>query len=49
LFLIENESSSNEYQIAWDYHYKEIKGSPIVKFQPNFIEITLKVFILILF
>ncbi|CAF1254601.1 unnamed protein product, partial [Rotaria sordida] len=42
LFLIENKSSSFGYDIEWDYHLKEIKGTPTVKFDPNFIEITLK-------
>ncbi|CAF4893614.1 unnamed protein product, partial [Rotaria sp. Silwood1] len=42
LFLIENKSSSFGYDIEWDYHLKEIKGTPTVTFDPNFIEITLK-------
>ncbi|CAF1457744.1 unnamed protein product, partial [Rotaria sp. Silwood1] len=42
LFLIENKSSSFGYDIEWDYHLKEIKGTPIVKFDSNLIEITLK-------
>ncbi|CAF1409383.1 unnamed protein product, partial [Rotaria sordida] len=42
LFLIENKSSSFGYDIEWDYHLKEIKGTSTVKLDPNFIEITLK-------
>lgn len=43
IFFTESSSAPNNYQIDWEHHYKEIKGSPIVKFEPNFIEITLKV------
>lgn len=43
LLLVENVPLSNEYRIEWDYHYKEMKGQPTVKFQPNIIEITFKV------
>ncbi|CAF3467390.1 unnamed protein product [Rotaria sp. Silwood2] len=42
LLLIENKSSSFGHDIEWDYHLNEIKGTPTVKFVPNFIEITLK-------
>ncbi len=49
LFLSSIESSSNEYKIEWDYHYKDIKGIPIIKFQPNFIEINIKVYFLFFF
>ena len=43
LLLIETEPSSDQYRIEWDHHYKEMKGQPTIKFQPNLIEITLKV------
>lgn len=43
LFFTESSASPNNYQLDWEHHYKEIKGSPVVKFEPNFIEITLKV------
>lgn len=33
-----------EYRIEWKRHYKEIKSSPTVKFEPNFVGINLKVF-----
>jgi hypothetical protein len=41
--LIGNDSSPNDYQIQWNYEYKDFKGLPVVKFLPDFIEITLKV------
>jgi hypothetical protein len=29
-------------ELQWEYHYKDLKGSPQVKFDPNLIEITVK-------
>jgi hypothetical protein len=40
---MESSTAAGTYQIEWDYHYKELKGLPTVKFNPDFIEITIKV------
>ncbi|CAF4006084.1 unnamed protein product, partial [Rotaria sordida] len=34
--------SSNVYEIEWDCHYKDLKGPPVVNFEPNEIQIHLK-------
>ncbi|CAF1105352.1 unnamed protein product [Rotaria sp. Silwood1] len=43
LFLTEKSGSSNTYEVEWDCQYKELKGPPVVKFQPNEIQIIFKV------
>ena len=43
VYLIEDPQGSNQYRFQWDHHYKDIKGSPTVKFQPDVIEFILKV------
>ncbi|CAF0900458.1 unnamed protein product [Adineta steineri] len=42
VYLIEDSSSSGVYKVEWTLHYKNIKGTPTVKFEPNFIEFVLK-------
>ncbi|CAF3918749.1 unnamed protein product, partial [Rotaria sordida] len=43
LFLTGTFTSSNVYKVEWDCHYKELKEPPVVKFQPNEIQIVFKV------
>lgn len=43
MFLTEKTPSSNVYEIEWDCQYKELKGPPIVKFEPNEIQILFRV------
>ncbi|CAF1065734.1 unnamed protein product [Adineta steineri] len=42
LFLTEKSPSSSIYIIDWHHHYKDIKGTPTVKFNPNHIEFMLR-------
>ncbi|UJR24151.1 hypothetical protein I4U23_027117 [Adineta vaga] len=42
IFLVEDESINGIYKIEWILHYKDIKGNPIVKFNPNFIEFIIR-------
>ncbi|CAF1248487.1 unnamed protein product [Rotaria sordida] len=42
LFLTGTSTSSNVYKVEWDCHYKELKEPPVVKFQPNEIQIVFK-------
>jgi len=43
VYLIETNPLSEVYQVEWEYHYKDIKQIPIVKFNPNSIQFYLKV------
>ncbi len=43
VFLVGDKAIPNQIQIERSLNYKDIKGSPTVKFDPNFIEIAVKV------
>ena len=43
LLLTDGSSPSSPIELQWEYHYKDLKGSPLVKFDPNYIEVHLKV------
>jgi hypothetical protein len=43
MFVTEKSSSSSLYEVEWHFQYKELKGAPVVKFDPNQIVIALKV------
>ncbi|CAF3740023.1 unnamed protein product, partial [Rotaria sordida] len=42
LVLTRKSDSSNDYEVEWDCHYKDLKGPPVVKFKPSEIQIHLK-------
>jgi hypothetical protein len=43
MFVTENLSDSNVYEVQWYFLYKELKGSPVVNFDLDQIQVFLKV------
>ncbi|CAF1687443.1 unnamed protein product, partial [Adineta ricciae] len=42
IFLVEDPSSEGIFKVEWTLNYKDIKGDPTVKFNPNYIEFIIK-------
>jgi hypothetical protein len=43
MFVIKEHSAPHVFEVEWHFHYKELKGPPVVTFNPDQIEILLKV------
>ncbi|CAF1173038.1 unnamed protein product [Adineta ricciae] len=42
IFLVEDPSSEGIFKVEWTLNYKDVKGDPTVKFNPNYIEFIIK-------
>jgi hypothetical protein len=43
MFVIEESSAPNVFEVEWHFQYKDLQGPPLVQFDPDQIEIILKV------
>jgi hypothetical protein len=43
MFVTKKDASSDVYEVEWYFTYNDLKGAPLVKFDPDQIEILLRV------